>query len=467
MADPLSDPRAARLLAADVGEVGSLATVFRSVATQAETTASGLRGAAGDGTWTGEAATAFRAQLGKLPGDLDKVQQSYSEAATALDSYEAQLGPIQSQFRTLATQLTNATSGLGIAQTALTTAQGQLAAASLAPNAKPTSTAVTNAHDAVANAGGAVSQLQTEVTNLQSRGFQLLDEFDTARHQARATVSSAAGIAPSQSWLSGALSSVGNFVEGIGKGIAGAFENIGPALVDFAEHPGWSTFSTLAKDTAVVASIVALAAATLAQPELLGADVELIETAEGVEEVSTAAEGGAAESSGAGTTLRTISDVAGRAATRASVADAVTEARDGKWADAGIDGALAVVPGLGDETTNLLGIGDKSAEAAAAAAEQANDAKILIDAGLTPTAAASLVSDDGVTISSMEGVDLNDKDAVTARASQLTETANTAAATALRVARPIAITIDTVVQDPATDAIKSKVSPEPTPAGKS
>src|SRR5215472_5985997 len=106
MGDPLSDPRAQQLLSADPAEVGALASRFRQVANQAEHSAGALRGAHGDGTWTGSAANAFRTQLGKLPGDLDKVQHSYGAVAQALDVYEGELGPLQSQFRSLAQQLT-------------------------------------------------------------------------------------------------------------------------------------------------------------------------------------------------------------------------------------------------------------------------------------------------------------------------------------------------------------------------
>jgi uncharacterized protein YukE len=117
MADPLSDPRASRLLASDPGEIAALASGFHKVAEQARTAAAGLRGAQNDATWTGGAADAFRSQVGKLPGDLDKVQQSYGDVAHALDSYGHALGPIQTQFRSLASELHSAQSSLSSAQT--------------------------------------------------------------------------------------------------------------------------------------------------------------------------------------------------------------------------------------------------------------------------------------------------------------------------------------------------------------
>ena len=96
-----------------------------------------------------------------------------------------------------------------------------------------------NAHTALQTANGTVGRLQDQVSGLQSQGFRLLDEFDTIRGHARSTVSSAAGIAPSQSWLAGALSDIGNFVEGIGKGIGKSVWDLvsGKAIINFVEHP--------------------------------------------------------------------------------------------------------------------------------------------------------------------------------------------------------------------------------------
>jgi hypothetical protein len=274
MGDPLSDPRAKDLLAADTGEIGSLAAGFRKVAGQAETAAAGLRGAHGDATWTGLAADAFRAQVGKLPGDLDKVQQSYGDVATALFSYEGQLGPIQSQFRSLSNQLTTARGNLSSAQSSLATAKTNLSTATSTPKATSTTPAVVTAHTAVASAGGTVTNLQGDVSGLESRGFHLLDEFDTIRGHARSTVSSAAGIAPSQSWMSGALHSIGNFMSGAGhflgkmvKSVGDAFANLPHDIEQVAEHPtNLHDWSKLGGDLGTVAGAVAVVAAVIVCP---------------------------------------------------------------------------------------------------------------------------------------------------------------------------------------------------------
>jgi hypothetical protein len=274
MGDPLSDPRAKDLLAADTGEIGALAAAFRRVATQAQTSAGALRGAQGDASWTGPAADAFRTQVGKLPGDLDKVNQSYGEVASALGSYEGQLGPIQSQFQSLATQLTAARGNLSSAQGALSSAQTSLSTATSAPKATSTTPAVVNAHSAVQTAGGNVGRLQGEVSGLEGRGFHLLDEFDTIRGHARSTVSSAAGIAPSHSWLSGALHSIGNFMGGAGHflgkmatGVYDAAKSLPSDVAQVVEHPtNLHDWSKLGGDLGTVAGAVAVVAAVIVCP---------------------------------------------------------------------------------------------------------------------------------------------------------------------------------------------------------
>ncbi len=301
MGNPLTDSRANELLTADSGEISTLASTFQRVSSQARTAAAGLRGAQHDATWIGQAATAFRGQVGKLPGQLDKVQQSYGEVATALDSYGSQLGPIQSQFRSLASQLSQAQSSLSNAQSQLSTARSNLSAATAAPHAKPTSPDVVNAHSAVSSASSSVGNLQGEVSGLQSRGYQLLDEFATIRGHAQSRVSSAKGIAPSQSWLSSALSSIGGFFEGVGKGIIHDIADLPHAIANVWDHPGdLAAWGELVKDIAVTASIVAMAAAPFAAPELLEADAAVEgagEAAAGAAGEAAAAEGGDAAAS--------------------------------------------------------------------------------------------------------------------------------------------------------------------------
>jgi hypothetical protein len=293
MSDVLSDPRAARLLSADTGEVAALADMFAKVASQAHSSAGGLRGARGDGNWTGQAADAFRTQLGKLPGDLDNVQRSYQEVANALHSYEGELGQVQTQFRQLASQLEGLQGSLTSAQGTLTNAQSSLTSAMGAPGAKSTTPAVVNAHTAVQSANAAVGRLQGEISGLNGRGYGLLDEFDRVRGRAQSAVSSAKGIAPSQSWWSSMWHSVGNFMSGVGHvlggiamGVVHSAESLPSDVVNVVEHPtDLHDWAKLGEDAGTVAGAVALVAAVAICPaDALGLDaaVGLLETTDGV-----------------------------------------------------------------------------------------------------------------------------------------------------------------------------------------
>ena len=265
MGDPLSDPRAGDLLSADPGEVWVLSALFRQVGTEAQGIASALRGAPNEATWTGSAASAFRANVGQLPSQLDKVQQSYEDVAGALSSYESELNDVKPAFQRLAEQLGNARSALSGAQGQLATAQGNLTHTLSAPNAKASTPAVQNAHDAVQSASGTVSRLQGDVTGLEAQGFALLDRFQGARDGCQGKVSSACSLAPHESWWDHMMSDVGNwmtdaghFFKAIGLGIYHGVTGLPGALVDWVEHPSWKTFAKLAEDIAITASVVLL-----------------------------------------------------------------------------------------------------------------------------------------------------------------------------------------------------------------
>ena len=250
-----------------------------------------MRGANGDGTWTGSAADAFRTQLGKLPGDLDKVQQSYGEVGAALSAYATGLEPIQTQFRSLASQLTATRSNLSSAQSNLSTAKSNLSTATSAAHATSSTPAVVNAHTALSSASGAVNNLQGQVSGLESRGYHLLDEFDTIRGHARSTVSSAAGIAPSQGWFSSMMHSIGNFMGGVGHLFAGIGEDVWKSakslpsdVAHVIEHPtNLHDWAKLGEDAATVAGAVAVVAAVVICPaDALGLEA-LADGAEAIE----------------------------------------------------------------------------------------------------------------------------------------------------------------------------------------
>jgi uncharacterized phage infection (PIP) family protein YhgE len=489
MSDPLSDPRADRLLSSDIGEIASLAGGFHTVAGQARTAAAGLRGAQNDAAWTGGAAAAFRAQVGKLPGDLDKVHQSYGEVAAALDTYAHGLEPIQIAFRRLAEQLQNSQSSLSSAQSQLSTAKGNLSNATSAAHATSTTPAVVDAHNAVRAAGGSVGRLQDDVSGLESRAMSLLDEFDTIRGQARSTVSSAAGIAPSQGWFSSMMHSIGNFVDGVAKGIGKSVWDLvsGKAIINFIEHPSWKTFGELAKDVAVTASLVAMVAAPFAAPELaeadavaVGADAAVDGATDAAADAAADAAGGAAgDAAGDGASTfakgaRVVSDNANRVVTAGGLTSSVSDAEQGKWGEAAVDLAFTAGPNLGhmptglddvhtfgDQFSNALGAGERQADAAKEGLEGLKDFDSWQGAGLNPVAAKQISFPDGEFPTSASGFDLTNLAGRQAAIADAKALAAKTAARAIHVGRPVAIGFDNVIGDPSSEAIKHHVSPEP------
>ncbi len=131
MTDPLTDPRALNLLAAQPDAVDALGQRCTLLACQAHDTSSGVRGAAGAAQWTGDAADTFRRWATKLPGQLDQMYSAYSAASDAPDTYGINLVELKQRIQTLVGELTSARSALGTAQSAMADAQQTLTQASI------------------------------------------------------------------------------------------------------------------------------------------------------------------------------------------------------------------------------------------------------------------------------------------------------------------------------------------------
>jgi cell wall-associated NlpC family hydrolase len=189
--DPLSDPRAADLLAAVPADVSTLASAFHTAAHEAAMTATGLLAAREDGTWTGHAADSFRDSIGRVPSELEHIRTGYSAVATALSDYEVTLALVQTEFVTVVGQLSDNSAQIGTAKTGVTTAQNGMTAG------QPMSfNDLRQAELAVAQARRALEGYHAEGHQLRSRAFSLLEEFDNARSLCRATVTAAQRTAP-------------------------------------------------------------------------------------------------------------------------------------------------------------------------------------------------------------------------------------------------------------------------------
>src|SRR5579875_3741543 len=476
MADPLSDPRAARLLATSPDEIDNLAGFLQRVSGQAQDAAAGLRGAHGDATWTGGAADAFRAKLGKLPGDLSTVQGSYGDAAQALRTYATNVAPIRSQFQSLAqqlqgaqSQLTSAQHTLAGAQSALSSARSNLTTAQTAPKAKPTEPAVTTASRAVTNAQtglnsaqGTVSRLSGEVSGLDTRGCQLLDEFDTVRGQCVSALKRAGSAAPQHhSSLFGDLVSIGSDivhgVAGVATSLWKHIKDLPAAAVNLWEHPSWEALGRFAEDLGAAATVVALAATAVVAPEALlagGAEEAAAGAAEGG--VAGASEGGEEEAQTAGSRFisgaKTVQSYSSGVATRAGVASTVSEVGEGHYKAALVDGAFTAA-NLGDGIAGALRPAD------AAAAREAGDTlsnmttyQGLRDSGYADSMAKELAFEDGHVPESLSG-DNPSADTITAALKEQTEALETAKAPI----EDLGHFIDTFAVDPFKDKVKDAV----------
>lgn len=268
MTDPLTDPRALNLLAAQPDAVDALGQRCTLLACQAHDTSSGVRGAAGAAQWTGDAADTFRRWATKLPGQLDQMYSAYSAASDAPDTYGINLAELKQRIQTLVGELTSARSALGTAQSAMADAQQTLTQASIqqvivgglpGPGAG-SQAALTNAQDAADSARGAVNRAQGEVDQVKQQALRLLDEFDAVRGKATHGLISAIQSMP-QNEETLPQTKLNKVIDSLGPGIVHAFENLPPDSANVARHRDLKDLAQLGADLGTVAGTIGLAAA--------------------------------------------------------------------------------------------------------------------------------------------------------------------------------------------------------------
>jgi uncharacterized protein YukE len=375
------------LLGADPSEVAALASGFGAIASTAGNAATALRGGHGKLVWEGQAADSFRRNLYGIPPDLDKIHESYSQAANALNSYERELAGDQSQLVSILNQLETAKAAVDNAQIGLSGAQSALSSARANHSV---ASGMTRAQSGVTVASSALSGAQQHFQNLQARGWRIVDNFTAARRAASLQLQSAGAAAPRKPWYDVLLGDIENLmkedlalatlgplallVPGFAKEV-GEFEfdilkafvgtvidavELPYAVVEVALHPtslaAWERFGT---DLAAAASI-ALLATGIGEAALAG-DVAEEAAVEGAEAGAEAAAEGGEEAAASSSKLlnafqavnklgdSTQFKVANFALGQANEAGTLTDdAEQGKWKQFGVDlGADAVGTALG------------------------------------------------------------------------------------------------------------------------
>ena len=308
------------LLGADPFEVAALASRIGAIASTAGNAATALRGGHGKLVWEGQAADSFRRNLYGIPPDLDKIHESYSQAANALNSYERELAGDQSQLVSILNQLEAAKAAVDNAQIGLSGAQSALSSARANHSV---AAGITRAQSGVTDASSTLNSAQQHFQNLQARGTRIVDNFTAARRAASLQLRSAGAAAPQKPWYDVLLGDIENLMKeelllatgplallfpGFAKDVA-EFEfdilkafvgtvidavELPYAEVELALHPtslaAWERFG---EDLAAAASIALLV--TGVGEAALAADVAEEAAVEGAEAGAEAAAEGAAE----------------------------------------------------------------------------------------------------------------------------------------------------------------------------
>jgi len=159
-----------------VESVQALAKEFGDFAHDVEAAYHSLNSFGGDANalqWIGQTADAFKSKFGPLPGRLQKLYTSYSEASDALSAYWPQLQAAQTKADTALRQAQDAHADLQRATTSATSAAADLKTAQQNQAANPSQQAVTDAQTAHDTA-------QTNLNNAKAKMAALTKQANDA-----------------------------------------------------------------------------------------------------------------------------------------------------------------------------------------------------------------------------------------------------------------------------------------------
>jgi hypothetical protein len=395
------------LVNTDVDALSDIIRQYSQIADEAQQSARFLRDKSSDVPWQSQAATAFYKTVGKVPSDLDTVHDDYSTVSGALATYLGVVEDVQSPVVSILTQLQEKHDALTTAQGTLSSDQSTLnglkstqrnpPATQTAAELSTANTAISHAGSNVSTASSAVSSIQGEITELQTTGRHLVEEYTTARSKAVSTIHGAAHNAPHESFWDHVLGDVenvvkqgliisatmlfgpmvgkyvGEFAYDVVKGVVGVVKNAADlpgAIVNVVEHPGsLHAWERLGTDTVAAATIVLLV--TGVGEGLLATDVT-VEAADGTivtvdaadTATSTTVDDIASQQGTVVRALHTVNEVGQKDVVQnalkyggyaTQVEGEADDIRDGNWKGALEDGALDVA---GDGAANFADKGN-------------------------------------------------------------------------------------------------------------
>ena len=130
--------------------------------------------------WTGQTADSFKAQYGPLPGRLQKLYTSYSEASDALSAYAPKLQAAQTKADTALRQAQDAHAELQRATTTATSAATELKTAQQNQAANPDQQAVTDAQTAHDSAQTNLNNAKAKMTALTKQANDAYNDRTSA-----------------------------------------------------------------------------------------------------------------------------------------------------------------------------------------------------------------------------------------------------------------------------------------------
>ncbi len=225
----------------DPGGLTALASQLRAAADQIGTVQGRVAANGLQGSWSGDAAEAFRASLHQLPGELAGVSAAFEEAAQALSSFASRLTDLQQRAQWYERQIETARQEESDSRARQAQAQTALNAAHLHYSLATDPVSLHTAKQALELGESSVRQAVAEVDDAIGRISRLMSEAVTLRQEYQAAVNACCGAldgvrhssGSSLAWLGSAIFGLMGHMDG---GIGVWWHNGGRRLLEDADN---------------------------------------------------------------------------------------------------------------------------------------------------------------------------------------------------------------------------------------